>query len=173
MNNFEQPNMGENQADDSTIFSPNPSEANGQTQYSRPSAQTSGQVQYVQPQYQFQPQYAQPGTTFGQPPIQPQYAQPYYPPAPSSNHSPLMDFLTFRLMVTPIIIQVIFWLGIIVIVISALAQFSSPYYGNPLAGLLILIIGPLLWRVLCELYILLFRIHDSLNDIKSDLRQRR
>jgi len=81
-----------------------------------------------------------------------------------------MDFLTFRLMVTPIIIQVVFWLGIIGIVLSALAQFTSR---SPLVGLLTLVIGPLLWRVLCELYILLFRIHNSLSDIKNDLRQRR
>ena len=138
---------------------------------------------YSQGQYGYQSQYSQPGPTSGQPPFttnyaqpgvaynQPGYAQPSYSAPPTDNNSKLMDFLAFRYMVTPVIIQVIFWLGIVVIVFGALAQLSSPF-GNPLGGLLLLVVGPLFWRVICELYILLFRIHSSLNEVKNELRQR-
>ncbi|MDE2196048.1 MAG: DUF4282 domain-containing protein [Gammaproteobacteria bacterium] len=71
----------------------------------------------------------------------------------------MIEYLTFRRMITPIIIQVLFWLGILGIIVAA---FMS---GSFLKGLLIIVIGPLVLRVYCEILIVLFKIHDAVEAI--------
>jgi len=34
-------------------------------------------------------------------------------------------------------------------------------------GLLYIIIGPIVWRIYCEILIIIFKIHESLEDIKK------
>jgi hypothetical protein len=76
------------------------------------------------------------------------------------------DFLAFRKMITPIFIQVIFWLFVIMIVIAGL--FSMFQGGSAIfSGLLMIVVGPLFVRVYCELLILLFRIYDELVAIRT------
>ncbi|MGD0517000.1 MAG: DUF4282 domain-containing protein [Thermoguttaceae bacterium] len=76
------------------------------------------------------------------------------------------DFLSFRKMITPIIIQVVFWIGVVVSVVSGL---SIMFQGRAfLIGLIYVVLGPLMVRIYCELIILLFRIYDVLNDIKNN-----
>ena len=77
------------------------------------------------------------------------------------------DFLAFRKMITPMIIQIVFWLGVAVIVISALISIASGYTGPVLIGLLQLIVGPIVWRMWCELVIVWFQIANSLADIRN------
>lgn len=83
------------------------------------------------------------------------------------------DFLAFRKMITPTVIQIFFWLGIAVCVITALGVLSngdvlaaaSPI--NPtLTAVLILVLGPILVRIYCELLMVLFRIYESLRAIE-------
>ena len=86
------------------------------------------------------------------------------------------DFLAFRKMVTPAIIQVIFWIGVLVCVIAGLGAMiggSALPAGmgggrGVLSGFLILVFGPILVRVYCELLIVLFRIYDSLSAIQKN-----
>ena len=86
------------------------------------------------------------------------------------------DFLAFRKMVTPAIIQVIFWIGVLVCVIAGLGAIVGGSAlpsgfgggGGALSGFLILVFGPLLVRVYCELLIVLFRIYDSLSEIQKN-----
>jgi hypothetical protein len=66
-------------------------------------------------------------------------------------------------MITPIIIQVIFWLGVIVFAIAALVSMGQSF----LLGLALLVVGPLCVRIYCELLIVLFRINDTLTEIKN------
>ncbi|HUT94006.1 MAG TPA: hypothetical protein VMY37_31370 [Thermoguttaceae bacterium] len=67
-------------------------------------------------------------------------------------------------MITPIIIQVLFWLGILVAVIAALvSMFTQSFF----VGLLMLILGPILVWVYCELLIVIFKIHDCLEGIRE------
>ncbi len=74
------------------------------------------------------------------------------------------DFLAFKKMLTPIIIQVIFWIGIAGFVIAGLgAMFQKGFF----TGLAILVFGPIAWRIYCELLIVIFRIHDNLAAIRS------
>jgi hypothetical protein len=91
----------------------------------------------------------------------------------------MKDFLAFRTMLTPIIIQMIFWIGVAVcaaiglmyIITGATAQYGGG--ANVLKGLVILILGPLGVRIYCEILIIFFRINETLTEIKHTLEERR
>lgn len=124
------------------------------------------------------------------------------------------DFLTFRQMITPVIIQIIFWVGVLgcvwmgvkTIVSSFQEQpdllreaefdrrdFGRPGFPDPVGvnakpgqaaarhfspstfalGVAILTLGPLIIRVLCELDIILFKIHEELKTANDRQRYRR
>ncbi len=83
------------------------------------------------------------------------------------------DFLSFRKMITPIIIQILFWLGVIIAIIFGIV---SIVYGvirsdvqTLLYGLLVLILGPLVVRIYCEILILFFRINETLTEISNKI----
>jgi uncharacterized protein DUF4282 len=85
------------------------------------------------------------------------------------------DFLAFRKMITPVVVQIIFWLGILGCVGTALAILggsSSLAAASPVSpkivAVLLLIVGPLLIRFYCELLIVLFRMYDSLRVIERN-----
>ena len=117
----------------------------------------------------------------------------------SPTGSPVGDFLTFRLMITPILLQIIFWFGVAACVIQGgllivtslnvprssfdrditdpdkvekvekgtdkkaktapATQFSPLLFAG---GVSVLIFGPLVVRLYCELMIIIFKIHDEL-----------
>lgn len=122
--------------------------------------------------------YPSPGGNY--PPPQGNYPSPggYPPQPPAANYgqpSSMNEYLTFRRMITPAIIQVIFWIGVAVSVLAGLfAIITALSYGAPLGaliGLLYMIVGPLVIRIYCELLILFFRMNESLTDIKNSLRK--
>ena len=76
------------------------------------------------------------------------------------------DFLAFRKMLTPILIQVVFWVGVLACVIVGLTRIGS----QPLIGFLILVVGPLAVRIYCELLMVIFTINDSLVEIRKNSR---
>ena len=82
------------------------------------------------------------------------------------------DFLTFRKMITPMVIQVLFWIGVVLSVVVALVMIIGGAVkgevGTALGGLLYLFLGPIMVRIYCELIIVLFRILDMLVDIKKN-----
>jgi hypothetical protein len=91
----------------------------------------------------------------------------------------LLEFLLFRRMVTPVFVQAIFWLGVIasivvggLFVISSLQAGQSAVFGV-LYGALILVGGPIALRIACELLLVLFRIHEALNEIRERARDSR
>ena len=76
-----------------------------------------------------------------------------------------MEYLLgFDKMLSPIIIKVIYFLGLIAVLISAIAQL---FHGAILIGICTLIFGALGVRIWCELLILAFRIHDNLAEINQ------
>jgi len=77
------------------------------------------------------------------------------------------DFLTFRKMITPIIIQIIFWLGVVVCVLGGLGILFSGD-SEYLSGIVVIIFGPFVVRIFCELLIVLFKILDSLREIANN-----
>ena len=76
----------------------------------------------------------------------------------------IKDFLLFRRMLTPILLQIVFWLGVLACLITAVIDFSHHHWTD---GLLALLLGPILVRVASEILILLFSIHELLNTIKN------
>jgi hypothetical protein len=85
----------------------------------------------------------------------------------------MRDFLAFRTMVTPVIIQILFWVGVIVCIISGLVMIvmGVKTLGGRLMlkGVLLALLGPLGVRVYCEILIIFFRINETLTEIKHTL----
>jgi hypothetical protein len=89
------------------------------------------------------------------------------------------DILAFRRMITPIIIKIVFWIGLIVILALGIVAIvdgvsNDSDIGEVIAGgALILILGPIIWRVLCEILLLTFRIIENLADIRNIIKEKR
>ncbi len=88
----------------------------------------------------------------------------------------MSDFWAFRKMVTPVIIQIIFWVGVIACVLGGLfliaAASRNPGEQLALKGALLLVFGPLAVRINCEILIVFFRINETLTEIKHLLESR-
>ncbi|MFT3824729.1 MAG: DUF4282 domain-containing protein [Chitinophagaceae bacterium] len=91
------------------------------------------------------------------------------------------DFMSFKKMITLSIMQIVYGVGAVLITFGALALmfnggggrgygygYNSLMPGGFLTGLLVLVIGNILWRVWCELIIVFFRINATLNDIDKN-----
>ncbi len=98
------------------------------------------------------------------------------------------DFLTFRRMITPIIIQVLFWIGVALSVLAGCAVLFGGITGAGVAGRrdgvgavlgaiclspLVVILGILASRIYAELLIVVFRISETLTDIRELLERQR
>ncbi|MDH7514375.1 MAG: DUF4282 domain-containing protein [Bacteroidota bacterium] len=77
------------------------------------------------------------------------------------------EFWSFEKMITPTIIKILFWIGIVLCVIIGILVMTK---GDILilGGLLIIILGPIVWRVYCELLMVIFSINDHLRQIKHN-----
>jgi Na+/proline symporter len=75
----------------------------------------------------------------------------------------MQDYLSFRKMITPAFIQIIFWIGVAAIVIGGLFAMDQSIFG----GLLGMLVGLLVWRIYCELMLILFKIHERLGEISD------
>ncbi len=94
----------------------------------------------------------------------------------------MKDFLAFRRMITPIIIQIIFWIGVIGVFISGIIVIATAhnngYYGGDrwesgqiAGGIVLMILGPLAVRIWCEILILFFRMNETLTEIKNNTKK--
>lgn len=78
------------------------------------------------------------------------------------------DLLRLQNMVSPKLILLIYWLGCIALLLSALGRIYLAFsgVGDGLKGVAATVLGALLvflcWRVLCELAVLAFGIHARL-----------
>jgi hypothetical protein len=87
-----------------------------------------------------------------------------------------MDFnslLNFDKFVAPVLIRIVYWIGIVLIVLSTLmaalggGMMASTYGGgfSVFGSLIALLAGAaalLFWRVMCEVWIVIFSINDRL-----------
>ncbi|MCF6366802.1 MAG: DUF4282 domain-containing protein [Bacteroidales bacterium] len=80
----------------------------------------------------------------------------------------MKDFLFFLKMITPMIIQILFWIGVAGVVIMGLVTMFS---GGFLQGLLMIILGPIGVRLWTELLIVVFKINDTLTDIRNNTKK--
>jgi len=76
------------------------------------------------------------------------------------------EFLTFRRMIGPFVLQVLFWVGAVGVVAFGLRELES---GDRLVGWVAIIFGVLALRLLFELILLAFRMYDRLGQIKHVL----
>lgn len=80
----------------------------------------------------------------------------------------MREYLSFRRMITPVFIQIIFWIAVAAIVIAAIVQIADD---NAVAGVLTLIFGPLVARIYAELLIVIFRIQGDVAAIRGEKTQ--
>jgi len=73
------------------------------------------------------------------------------------------EYLSFRKLITPLMIQVLFWVAVLGNTIRALF-----YSGGFWEGLFLLIIGPILIRIFCEGLIVIFEINNTLTEIRDN-----
>ncbi|MFO7889486.1 MAG: DUF4282 domain-containing protein [bacterium] len=100
----------------------------------------------------------------------------------------MKKFFSFERMITPIIIKILFWIGLAASAISGIAVFISilvmgfsdgsflaislGLFLGLLAGLIVFAFGALMTRIYAELLILAFRINETLTDIKTILQEK-
>lgn len=83
------------------------------------------------------------------------------------------EFLSFKTMITPMIIRIIFLIGVvfcvIVGIVAIVAGATSSFGGGAqvLGGIGFMVLGPLACRIYCELLIVVFRILDELTTIRQ------
>ncbi len=78
----------------------------------------------------------------------------------------LADFSSFRTMVAPALIRALFWLGVVVFVISGV---MGIWRGEWLVGLGTIFFALIPWRLFCEMTIIFFRIHEGLVEVREEL----
>ena len=72
----------------------------------------------------------------------------------------MKEFLTFRKFITPVAIQVLFWIAVVSLVITGLLTMGRGGTVDAIGGLLLIIIGPIVARIYMEVLIIIFRIYD-------------
>lgn len=97
--------------------------------------------------------------------LQPVYDEPSW----------LMDTLFFRKMITPLFIQFLFWGGVVLSVLGGASGIVFGLFGYSqvelkpvMVGLFLILLGPILIRVVCELLLIVFFIYDTLLEIKRN-----
>jgi hypothetical protein len=77
-------------------------------------------------------------------------------------------------MITPIIIQIVFWIGATLFFIGGIATIAISYdrgAGEIVGGIIFMILGPLWVRIWCEVIILFFRMNETLTEIKNNTKK--
>jgi len=75
------------------------------------------------------------------------------------------EFVSFRYLITPTIITIVYVIGAVLITIGALGAMAAGGSGGVVTGLLVLFFGNLYWRVILEFVVVLFRMNDALQSI--------
>ncbi|MEI7853344.1 MAG: DUF4282 domain-containing protein [Planctomycetota bacterium] len=87
------------------------------------------------------------------------------------------DYLSFKRMITPKLVNIFFWIGTIISVVIGLGLFiislANINSEGILIGFLTMLLGPLVIRIYCELIIVFFMINETLTDISKTLEQKK
>jgi hypothetical protein len=106
---------------------------------------------------------APPPQQSGNPPVS--WAPPTATPPPTSGEKfDINAFLSFRYLITPALVSVIYFVGAMLITLAAVGTLAQR--NGAVAGILIFIFGNLYWRVILEFIMVLFRMNDSLQSIE-------
>ncbi len=80
----------------------------------------------------------------------------------------MVDFLRFRKFVTPVVIEGIFWLLVLLSLVMGIVVIVQ---GNAW-GLAMIFLGPVFARIACELAMVQFGIYDVLHHIRDQGEKR-
>ena len=81
----------------------------------------------------------------------------------------MRNFLRFRYMLAPLLIEIFFWFGVLLCVVTAIKDVF--FDDKILLGISLFIFGPLMLRIFSEIFIVIFRIQQSLEDISQGINQ--
>jgi hypothetical protein len=79
----------------------------------------------------------------------------------------LKEASSFDTMITPVVIKIVFWIGVIGCVIGGIGMFFNG--SGIISGLLCILLGPVLVRIYCEIIIVIFKIFQALKQIENNL----
>ena len=96
-------------------------------------------------------------------------------PSRLPSGSSVGDFLAFRTMITPVLIQIIFWIGVVGCIVTGAALIATAGDSRDeglqiVMGLGWILLGPLSVRIWCEFLIVFFRVNQTLTEIKNKLK---
>ena len=89
----------------------------------------------------------------------------------------MKDYLRFDKLITPVLIRVIFWVGIVFIAVCGAGMIVMGIAGSGggmavLLGILGMPVAALLWRVNCEVLLVIFGISEKLGEIRDGLAEK-
>lgn len=96
----------------------------------------------------------------------------------TKRNNRLINYLSFKRMILPNLLVIIYILGMIAITLGCVTMFiisinlREPWYYFIL-WLFILLIGNVIWRVACESLIVVYKIYDVLTEILKVQKQKR
>lgn len=83
----------------------------------------------------------------------------------------MKDFLFFDKMLVPKLITLIYWALLLAAAITGLGSMFSGYggfsFGKFIMGIVVAVSGAFFSRIWCELMIVLFKIHEALQEIRQ------
>ena len=80
----------------------------------------------------------------------------------------MKDFLTFRRMITPILLQIVYWVASIFTFVAGIVMIFTESGAEALGGLAIAILGPIVIRIYAEVFLVIFRMNETLTEIKNN-----
>jgi hypothetical protein len=96
-----------------------------------------------------------------------------------SASSVVNKMLNFDVMIGPVLIKIMYFIGLIGIALFGIFLLFSGVMSmsySPAYGLLMVLLSPIavilyavMWRFACELWILMFKVYDRLGEIKDKL----
>jgi hypothetical protein len=83
----------------------------------------------------------------------------------------MLDFMSFRRMVTPLVIEILFILGCVAVlaagVVLTVHGLRDHDAREAVGGIGLFLFGPLAVRIYAEILIVVFRINETLTDLRS------
>lgn len=76
----------------------------------------------------------------------------------------MKDFLSFRTMITPVVVQILFWVACIASIAIGIYNLVHARYGYAVE---IIVLGPIASRLVAESLLVLFGIHRTLLKIEK------
>lgn len=80
------------------------------------------------------------------------------------------EYVSFRKMIIPRIAEILFWITIFITFFAAIAIIQSVGF---LEGLLFIVIAPFIVRFYFEFMVVIFKIHEVLEEIKALLVEKK